>query len=237
MMDVTHIITGLNDGGAEAVLYRLCTHDGAHRHTVISLMDEGKYGPLLRAAGVEVLCLDMPRGHLRPRALWRLWHWLRTQRPDVVQTWMYHADLLGGVVARLAGIRAVVWGIHHTTLEPGESSRATRLIARLLARLSRRVPRRIVACAGRGVQVHGALGYDTARMRVVPNGYDLARFAPDPGSRARLRAALGGGRCHARDRHGGALRPAKRPRQSAGGTGPAPGTGSAFRLRAGGHRR
>ena len=56
-----YIITGLNDGGAEAVLYRLCTSDTENRHVVISLMDEGKYGPLLRAAGVEVYTLGMPR--------------------------------------------------------------------------------------------------------------------------------------------------------------------------------
>lgn len=187
-MHVAHIITGLNDGGAEAVLYRLCTHDEQDRHTVVSLMDEGKYGPVLRKAGIDVHCLHLPRGRLRPAAPWRLWRLLRALDPDVVQTWMYHADLIGGLAARLAGQRAIVWGIHHTTLEPGKSSRATIAIAHVLARLSRRVPCRIAVCAQRAVAVHGELGYDTGRMVVIPNGYDLARFAPDAAARARLRA-------------------------------------------------
>lgn len=190
-MRLTHIITGLNDGGAEAVLYRLCSHDTANTHTVISLMDEGKYGPLLRQVGVTVHCLNLPRGRVHLSALWRLWRWLRQQRPDVVQTWMYHADLLGGVVARLAGVRDVVWGIRHTTLEPGKSSRGTIWIARLLASLSRRVPRRVAVCAHNAVAVHGALGYDTARMVVIPNGYNLEQFAPDAVLRDRLRAEWG----------------------------------------------
>ena len=184
---VLHIITGLNDGGAEAVLYRLCTHEKESHHTVVSLMDEGKYGPFLRQAGIEVYCLNQPRGRMRPDALWKLWRLLCARKPDVVQTWMYHADLLGGTLARLAGIRRVIWGIRHTTLEPGKSSRSTIWIARILARLSRTVPSRIVVCAQRAVQVHGDLGYDIVRMVVVPNGYDLDCFAPDEQQRRRLR--------------------------------------------------
>jgi len=189
-MRLLHIITGLNDGGAEAVLYRLIMHDQDNEHGVVSLTGAGKYGPLLRAAGVPVWTLEMPRGRLTTRGLYTLWRLLRTQRPDVVQTWMYHADLVGGMLARLAGT-PVVWGIRNTTLEPGKSTRSTLWVARACARLSRWVPRRIVACAQAAVQVHAALGYDAARMMVIPNGYDLARFAPDGAARQRLHREWG----------------------------------------------
>lgn len=185
-MRVLHIITGLNDGGAEAVLHRLISHDPLDEHHVVSLTGLGKYGPLLRERVVEVTALEMPRGRVTPGGLWALWRAVRRSKPDVIQTWMYHADLLGGVAGRLAGL-PLVWGIHHTTLEPGRSARSTILVAQLCAWLSRWVPRRIVACAQASVQVHAALGYDRGRMVVIPNGYDLARFRPDAEARTRLR--------------------------------------------------
>lgn len=185
---IIHIITSLSDGGAEAVLYRLVTHDTEDTHLVISLMGEGKYGPLLRQAGVSVIALDMPRGKLTWLGLRRLWHELRTHHPDVVQTWMYHADLVGGIMGRLAEL-PVVWGLRNTTLERGVSARSTIAVARLCGVLSRVLPQRIVACADAAVGVHAKMGYDAHRMVVIPNGYDLTRFAPDTMERKRLRLA------------------------------------------------
>ena len=185
-MKVLHVITGLGDGGAEAVLHRLITHDPHDEHQVVSLTGLGKYGPLLAERGVAVTALNMPRGRLTWAGVRGLWRAVRQARPDVIQTWMYHADLLGGVAGRLAGV-PVVWGVHNTTLEPGRSSRGTIIVARACGWLSRWAPRRIVVCAQAAVGVHAALGYDRARMVVIPNGYDLARFRPDGEARARLR--------------------------------------------------
>lgn len=191
MRSILHVITGLEDGGAEAALFRLSTNDKNSRHHVVSLMGEGIYGPRLRARGVDVVSLNMRRGRVSLLGLLKLWRLMRTSEPDVVQTWMYHADLVGGAIARIAGIRNVAWGIRHTDLVEGESTGRTIKIARICAKLSRVIPRIIVCCAERGRSVHAELGYDEGRMVVIPNGYDLSVFAPDLSARVRVRHQLG----------------------------------------------
>lgn len=185
-----HLISGLGQGGAEAVLARLAADPAAGvRHEVVSLGGEGVYGPRLRAAGVPVHAMGMGRLPWRALAgLWRLWRLLRRERPDIAQTWMYHADLLGGLTARLAGVPVVVWGVRNAGSELGRASRLARLSAWCCAHLSRRVPDAIVACAADAARRHEALGYAPDRLRVIPNGYDLARWRPSAGDRARVRA-------------------------------------------------
>jgi len=104
---------------------------------------------------------------------------------------MYHANLLGGLAARLAGCRNIVWGIRHTTLIPGESPRSTIAVAQICAWISQIVPRRILCCAEQAIKVHAAQGYCAERMLFVPNGYDLAAFQPDERSGASVRSELG----------------------------------------------
>lgn len=154
-------------------------------------MDEGKYGRLLRSIGVSVFPLFMPRGSVSLSGLLRLWRILRQERPNLVQTWMYHADVVGGSVARVAGIRSVCWGLHNSNLSAGKTRKSTILVARLWAVLSRWVPKRIVSCSQRAVIVHTELGFDAERCVVIPNGYDVSVFQRSPEDGQQLRKALG----------------------------------------------
>lgn len=191
-LHVVHIISGLGQGGAETVLHRLVTAPGQQtRHTVVSMGDEGVFGPRLREAGIRVVTLDMPAGRLTWRGLRQLHRLLKSEQPGVVQTWMYHADLIGGIVARWAGVRAVSWGIRNSGANLEKSSRLTNLIAWACARLSGVVPAGVIACAQDAAARHQARGYRAGRMAVIPNGYDLSRWVPRPGARESLRHEWG----------------------------------------------
>jgi glycosyltransferase involved in cell wall biosynthesis len=174
---VLHVITGLNNGGAEAVLFRLCVNDLENEHLVVSLMDFGKYGPLLLDKGIDVFCLNMPQGNVTITGLLQLYRLFKELKPDVVQTWMYHADLIGGVVARSAGIKNVFWNIRHSNLEKGLSNKNTIYVAKACAYLSHVIPKAIICCASNAVSVHTELGYSKKKMNVIGNGYELDRLS------------------------------------------------------------
>lgn len=186
-MNILHIASGLGDGGAEAVLYRLCTNDTSNKHIVLSFMDEGKYGSLLKANGIEVYCLNTIRGKIGIKHILKLYSLIKKLKPDVVQTWLYHADFLGGIIAKIAGAKRIVWGVHHTILDPKHSKLKTRLIAKACAILSNFIPNEVVYVARRSQKIHECLGYNMQLSTVIPNGYDLSVFYPDNEARNEIR--------------------------------------------------
>jgi glycosyltransferase involved in cell wall biosynthesis len=190
---ITHIITGLSAHGAETMLYRFLSASNLqeYQHEVISLTDRGAMAGKIESLGVPVRVLGMRPGVPNPIALMRLAGMLRESRPQLVQTWMYHADLLGGLAARLAGDMPVVWGIHHTRVDWRETKFLTVLTVRICAWLSRRLPAGIVCCSKASEEAHVELGYAQAKMRVIPNGIDIQEFRPDLDAGLALRKALG----------------------------------------------
>ena len=189
-MQVLHIITGLGDGGAEALLYRMCKFDKEHNHIVISLMDEQKYGPLLNEIGVVVHTLSFPKGKIKFSGFFKLYRLIKQIKPDVVQTWLDHADMIGGIVARLAGIKNIVWGVHHTALVKGESKLSTIFISKINVFLSYFIPKKIIYCAHESKKAQEKIGYKKAIGVVVLNGYDIEGFTQNDSLSVEIRNDL-----------------------------------------------
>ena len=188
---IAHVITGLSVGGAETMLLRLIPALGADiESSVICLSDGGPLVERIRALGTHVEVLALPSGLGALLGLPRVVKAIRRLRPNLVHTWLYHADLLGGLAAKRCGV-PVIWGLHNSTLDPSRLGYSTVLLIRLLAGLSRVIPRRIVSCSEVGLRAHVAGGYDGTRMLVIPNGFDTGEFRPDPALRVEARRAWG----------------------------------------------
>lgn len=191
-MKLVFIITGTGVGGAETMLQGVLTRlSPEFQPHVISMAPVGKIGEKLRARGISVESLAMRRGVPDPIALIRLIRDLRRLKPDLVHTWMYHADLMGGVAARLARVPALAWCIRNSTLAPDHNTSLTLAVVKASAFLSHRVPDRILCCSEAARNIHVAFGYAPEKMVVVPNGFDIAHFKPDPNARQSVRAELG----------------------------------------------
>jgi glycosyltransferase involved in cell wall biosynthesis len=192
-MKIVFISTSLTTGGAELMLLKLLQHLNRSRFNpvVVSLQSKGEVGPRIEALGIPVIALGMNPGIPNPLRLLALVNHLRKIKPVVTQTWMYHADLLGGLAARLVGCRRVVWGLRNSNLNVQLSRRSTLLVVKACAAVSTWLPLRILSCSIRAAEVHVAVGYRAGKIQVIPNGFDLGRFVPNDEARQSVRAELG----------------------------------------------
>ena len=189
---VFHVITGLSLGGAETMLYKLLSamDRKAFANHVVSLTGEGDMAAPIRELGIPVTALQMKPGVPSPAGLWALWRALRRERPAVVQTWLYHADLMGLIAARLSGAPNVAWNVRCSDMGEDYYRGIAGGVVRVLAALSSR-PQAVVCNSRAGRTMHEGLGYRPRRWDIIPNGFDLEAFRPDQERRAAVRNALG----------------------------------------------
>jgi glycosyltransferase involved in cell wall biosynthesis len=189
---IAFVITSLGTGGAETMLFKLIERLDRARFSpvVISLTTQGDFGPRLERIGVPVHSIGMRSGLPNPLEFLRLARRLSAIKPALVHTWMYHADLLGGLASRLAGVGPIVWGIRHSDLSREQNKRTTLALVRLCARLSSTLPARILSCSERARQIHVAANYAADKFTVIPNGFELDRFCPSDEARASVRQEL-----------------------------------------------
>jgi glycosyltransferase involved in cell wall biosynthesis len=190
---VLNIITSLSVGGAEQALVRVSTGlvERGHEVRVVGLGRWGPIGDVLERAGVEVAALGMHPAVPLPRGIRCLLHQLRDLQPDIVQTWLYHADLYGGLWATMLGRRNVVWNLRHCDLSLQLNSWHTLLAAYLCAWLSRWIPVRIVSNSQAAANLHGRVGYHRDKLQIIANGFDTDVYRPDFAARGGVRRELG----------------------------------------------
>lgn len=193
MRRIAFIITGLSTGGAEMMLFKVLERLDRQRFAphVISLTTRGELASRIAALGIPVEAVGLKPSLSGLSGFFRLVRLLKRLNPDVVHTWMYHADLLGGLAAKLAGGAAIGWCIRNSNLDGNKTRFSTRAVVGLCASVSKWLPSRILSCSERARQVHVERGYAAEKMVVVPNGFDLSRFRPDLDARSSVRAELG----------------------------------------------
>ncbi len=181
-----YFITELSVGGAQVALYNLlaCLQGDTHQAVVACLYNGDKLiGQRISALGVPVYDLGMPN-KLRLDAFWRLFNLLRQTRPDILYTWMFHANIPGRLVGRLAGVPHIISSEHTMGQEGG----GRRWLNRLTAPLADRI-----VCVSQGIVDYAVevIGLPKEKLALIPNGIDLEKYAALPSqAEARLRQHL-----------------------------------------------
>lgn len=171
---ITYLITELDLGGAQSVLYRL-----------LSQLDRQKYAPVViclyngdRSAAQLIRQLGFPVYDLRMSVpwrfdvLWRLYKLLRQERPFLLHCWMFHANLLGRVVGRLARVPVIITA--RRNVEIGGPRRE------LIKRYTRNLDDAVIAVCELARQVEiERTAVDPAKVITIYNGIDLLSSISD----------------------------------------------------------
>ena len=188
MIRIVHVISDLDTGGAEVMLAKLVGAMDRSRFssTVISLTDRGQLGDQIESSGVAVHTLGMKRGRPDIFALPRLIRLFKTCNPTIVQSWLYHADLLSTLAVKFSGAPILVWNVRCSDMDLKRYPPLTRWVQRVLTWWSAS-PAAVIVNSEAGKQQHERLGYRPRRWDVIPNGFDTQRFHPDSSVRLSLR--------------------------------------------------
>ncbi|GLC27474.1 glycosyltransferase [Roseisolibacter agri] len=180
---VLHVITGLQLGGAEMMLWKLVTGSdrGRFAHEVASMTGGGAIADRIAAAGIPVHLLGDAR-RVDVRLVHRLRALVRRSRPHLLQGWMYHGNALASVVGLLTGV-PTMWNLRTAGVGPHTVADLSRFISRQ--------PTDVITNSERAIAYHEGRGYRPRAWHVIPNGFDLGEFRSDSGARARVRASLG----------------------------------------------
>ncbi|MBY9063463.1 glycosyltransferase [Sphingomonas yunnanensis] len=184
-MRILHVITGLGPGGAEHMLWRLIAATPQVEHLVFSLSGAGVLSQRMRDAGATLLG-DDTTGLRSLRALRRS---VLERRPDVIQGWMYHGNMAALLARSAAPGAAMYWNVRQSLTHKRFTKPATRALVRLQA-LCSRAPAGIIYNAASAARDHEAVGFSRRSRVIIPNGFDVDLFAPDPAARRAVRAAL-----------------------------------------------
>lgn len=186
---VTHLITGLSNGGAESMLYKILKYTNKTKFdlVVISMADEGYYGEKIKQLGINVVALNFKKPHLLIFNVFKLFKAINGT--DVLQTWLYHANLFGLIVGKAWGIENIIWGIRQSNVDEENNKVNTIKIAKLSARLSKYV-KYILSCSDEATNVHIKLGYEASKFKTIYNGFELDQYYLDEKANEILKGEL-----------------------------------------------
>ena len=184
---IMHIINSIDLGGAENIFFNLMKECNKKKLIIISLTSRGFYGDHLKKNGFKVFELNLRKNIFSLFGFFRLINLIIKYKPQIVNTWMYHSNLIGGLAAKLTGIKKIYWSIHHDY----EYSNLFMMIEmKILLLLSYFIPDKLIYCSKLSKTNHNKNGFKKKDAIVIENGVSTNIYKPNPQLRKKIRNEL-----------------------------------------------
>ncbi|RFU67144.1 glycosyltransferase [Peribacillus saganii] len=142
---------------------------------VISMLHKGVYGDKIeKDLSIPVYTLNIKK---QKNILSKIYQCMKMcSDTDIIQGWMYHANLLSFLIGKLLK-KKIIWGLHHSNLSRDKNKLTTIFIAKQCGNLSKFVDR-VISCGDIVKEVHLKIGYAKFNNIVIPNGFNTSQFSP-----------------------------------------------------------
>ncbi len=187
MSKILYITNSLDTGGAENILFNLLKRSSKIESFIVVLTSLGKYGKELKENGYKVVDLDIKKDISSFLKIFYLFFLIIKIKPNIVHTWLYHSNFLGGILAKIAGVKKIYWSIHH---DYEYSNIFTRIEMKILAFLSYLIPQKIIYSSAFSKENHIMNGYRRVNTEIIENGVSLKEFKNNNLTKEKLRQKL-----------------------------------------------
>lgn len=182
---ILHLITGLEYGGAEMMLLKILPPlRNEFEHSVVCIRGRGPIGEKLTTAGISVHYLDL-RHPLDWRIIPRFHALIKSTKPDLLVTYLIHADLFGRVFGRVFGIKKIYCSVRVKLIQP--KYLPLLVLDGLTSWLIDGYHFNSSSVASMYQKYFFTPDHKTT---LIPNGLDLKRFTPNNTQRQEMRAVL-----------------------------------------------
>tara|TARA_Y100000816_G_scaffold291599_1_gene283452 strand:+ start:6294 stop:7415 length:1122 start_codon:yes stop_codon:yes gene_type:complete len=172
---IIHFITTLGLGGAERVLYNILKHNKYNKfeHQVICLNSGGYLKTEIQKLNIKINCLNLNKNFfLGIIRCFVILNSFKNKKKIIIQTWLPHADLLGGLISKMCGYKKIIWNIRIANFSKNSFKYRTLIIILINSLLSYFIPKKIISCSNAGIKAHCRLGYNKNLFHLINNGFD-----------------------------------------------------------------
>ncbi len=174
-MKILHIITSLSHGGAQEILFNIVINKQSTKlnHIVVSLRDLSIYGKLLQEKNIKCYHLNINQNKINLISRFiKLLKIIKLEKPDKIQSWMYHSDFLGSIASLLTKT-PINWCLVNYSLDKSVIKLNTRIIAKVCSLLSYFVPKKIFSCSSNASNLHIRFGYKSNIFKNIDLGINI----------------------------------------------------------------
>ena len=189
-LDILFICNSLDLGGAEKIMFEIIKNIGNYEKEIICLSGRGFYSKLLENQGVKITYFNLKKNLFDCVKIFKIYKFILNKKPKIINSFLYHADVIGSILGKLAFTKTILWNVHHDFIKT-DNTWLRNIQVKFLSIISNFIPDKIIYCSSESLKNHVSIGYCKSKSLLINNGVCTKKFSPSDTSYFKIRKLLG----------------------------------------------